>query len=82
MQFGTSGTSSAHKKWITALCSFFGANGKWTVQVYDTKVMPGMYFQGHICNTTVGDKSTTGIASCPTSSVTNCTICSYTADNF
>jgi hypothetical protein len=35
---------------------FFDANEKWTVQVYDVKIMAGMDFQGHICSTTVGDK--------------------------
>jgi hypothetical protein len=35
---------------------FFDANENWTVQVYDTKLMTGMDFQGHNCTTTVGDK--------------------------
>jgi hypothetical protein len=55
---------------------------KWTVQVYDTQLMTGMDLQGRICTITVGDKYTTRTASCPVSSVTNCTTCTYIADNF
>jgi hypothetical protein len=50
------GTPSAHKKTDHCPLLFFGANEKWTVQVFDTKLMTGMVFQGHICTTTVGDK--------------------------
>jgi hypothetical protein len=35
---------------------FFGANEKWTVQVYDTKLMTQIDYQGHNCTITVGDK--------------------------
>jgi hypothetical protein len=54
MHFGT--WDSDHKKTDHCPLLFFGANEKWTVQVYDKKLMTGMDFQGHICTTTVGDK--------------------------
>jgi hypothetical protein len=47
---------SARKKTDHCPLLFFGANEKWAIQVYDTKLMTGMDFQGHICTTTVGDK--------------------------
>jgi hypothetical protein len=76
------GTPSAHKKWITVLCSSLVQMKSGPSQVYDTKLMTGMDFEVHICTTTVGDKYTTRIASCPTSSVTNCTTCTYITNNF
>jgi hypothetical protein len=36
--------------------SFLMLNEKRTIQVYDTKLMTGMEFQGHICTTALGDK--------------------------
>jgi hypothetical protein len=50
------GTPSAHKKADHCPLLFFGAKERWTVQVYDTKLMTGMDFEVHICTTTVGDK--------------------------
>jgi hypothetical protein len=54
MHIGTWYTFSSQKTDHCPLL-FFGANEKWTVQVYDTKLMTGMDFQGHVCTTTVGD---------------------------
>jgi hypothetical protein len=52
VKYFTTGTLSTHKKTDHCPLLFVGASEKWTVQVYDIKLMTGMDF----CTTTVGDK--------------------------
>jgi hypothetical protein len=44
------------QKWITALLLFFNANEIGGVHVYGTKLMTEMDYQGHTCNTVVGEE--------------------------
>jgi hypothetical protein len=35
---------------------FFGANKKWSIHVYGTKLVTEMNYQDHTCTTVVGEK--------------------------
>jgi hypothetical protein len=63
LRISTTGTPSAHKKWISALCSSLVQMKLGVTMFMEKKLVTEMYHEVHTCTTMVGEKQTMCILS-------------------